>query len=111
MIDPSDIREILFNISKKTILPRFGNLNKNQISYKNGIDIVTDVDIDVELQLYYQLSKLLKNSCFVGEETYSKNPSILDYYLSDNYCLTVDPIDGTNNFDKSNDKFAVMIAL
>ena len=88
MINHSDIRDILFNISKKTILPRFGNLNKNQISYKNGVDIVTDVDIDVELQLNHQLSKLLKNSCFIGEETYSKNPSILDftYYKLDIRC-------------------------
>ena len=58
-----------------------------------------------------QLSKLLKKSNFIGEEIYFKNPSILKYYLSDEYCWTVDPIDGTNNFARSNEKFAVMIAL
>ena len=75
MINPSDIREILFDISKKIILPSFGNLSKDQISYKNEIDIVTEIDIDVELQLNIQLSKLIKTSYFIGEETFSKNPS------------------------------------
>ena len=111
MINPSDIREILFDISKKIILPSFGNLSKDQISYKNEIDIVTEIDIDVELQLNIQLSKLIKTSYFIGEETYSKNPSILDYYSSPNFCWTVDPIDGTKNFAKSKNKFAIMIAL
>ena len=50
MVNPNDIREILLSISNKNIIPSFGNLNKNQISYKNGIDIVTDVDIAVEIE-------------------------------------------------------------
>lgn len=111
MVNPNDIREILFKISKNIILPSFGNLAKNQISYKNGMDIVTDIDIAVEIELNNQLSKLLSKSNFIGEELYSKNPSILDYYLSDDFCWTVDPIDGTNNFAKSKNAFATMVAL
>ena len=111
MVNPNDIREILFNISKNVIIPSFGNLAKKQISYKNGIDIVTDIDIAVEQDLNQKLSKLIKNSNFIGEEIFFKNPSILKYYLSDEYCWTVDPIDGTNNFAKSKERFAVMIAL
>ena len=111
MINPNDLREILYNISKKIILPSFGNLAKNQISFKNGKDIVTEIDIAVELELSNIFKKLIKNSNFIGEETYAKKPSILSYYLSDNYCWTVDPIDGTNNFAKSKEKFAVMVSL
>jgi fructose-1,6-bisphosphatase/inositol monophosphatase family enzyme len=111
VINPNDIREILFNISKKIIVPSFGNLAEKQISYKNGIDIVTDIDVKVELELNKILPRLIKNSNFIGEETYSKNTSILKHYLSDNYCWTVDPIDGTNNFAKSKERFAVMVAL
>ena len=44
MINPNDLREILFNISKNIILPSFGNLKKNQVSYKEGRDIVTDIE-------------------------------------------------------------------
>ena len=111
VIDPNHLRDILYNISKNTILPSFGNLTKKQISYKKGKDIVTDIDIAVEKELSIILPRLLKNSNFIGEETYAKNPSILKYYLSEEYCWTVDPIDGTNNFAKSKERFAVMVAL
>ena len=111
MINPNDLREILFNLSKNIIIPSFGNLKKNQITYKNGKDIVTDIDVMVEDELRKFLLKLVKNSNFIGEEIYSKNSKILNYYLSDDYCWTVDPIDGTKNFAKANEKFAVMIAL
>ena len=57
------------------------------------------------------LPKLVQNSNFIGEESYSKNNNILKYYLSKEYCWTVDPIDGTSNFAKSKDRFAVMVAL
>jgi len=111
VINPNDLREILFNISKDIILPSFGNLEKNQISYKDGKDIVTDIDISVEKKLNNILPKLIQNSNFIGEESYAKNNNILNYYLSEEYCWTVDPIDGTSNFAKSKDRFAVMIAL
>ena len=111
MINPNDLKEILFNISKDIILPSFGNLEKDQISYKDGKDIVTDIDICVEKELNNILPKLIKNSNFIGEESYAKNNNILNYYLSEEYCWTVDPIDGTSNFAKSKDRFAVMIAL
>ena len=51
MVNSDDIREILYNISNKIIVPSFGNLLKNQISYKNEKDIVTEIDIRVEQEL------------------------------------------------------------
>ena len=86
MINPNDLREILFKISKEIILPSFGNLKKNQISYKDGKDIVTDIDISVEKELNDILPRLIKNSNFIGEESYEKNNNIQNYYLSENYC-------------------------
>ena len=65
MVNPNDIREILFNISKHNIIPIFGNLTKKQISYKNGIDIVTDIDIAVEKELNNHLARLLKKDRFI----------------------------------------------
>ena len=49
-----------FNISKKIIVPSFGNITSNQISYKNEKDIVTEIDIAVELELSMYLQKLLR---------------------------------------------------
>ena len=60
MINPNDLREILFNISKDIILPSFGNLKKNQIAYKGGKDIVTDTDVSVEKELNNRLIEICR---------------------------------------------------
>ena len=78
---------------------------------KNNNDLVTSVDLQVEDELNFILCKLLPNSLFVGEEKFSKYPNIIRNYNQPQYCWTVDPIDGTTNFTKGKEKFAVMIAL
>ena len=110
-VDNDHIRSVLFEISNNQILPNFRNLNTNQINYKNNKDIVTSLDIEVENYLKKILPQFLKNSLFIGEEIYTYNPKILDYYNHNQYCWTVDPIDGTLNFVKGKEKFAIMVAL
>ncbi len=110
-INQDDIREICFNISKKIILPKYKNLNDDDIKFKNGKDIFTSVDIIVEQELKKSLLKILPSSNFVGEEEYASNNKILNSYNINKYCWTVDPIDGTNNYINGEDKFAIMIAL
>ena len=106
-----DIHEICFNISKEIILPKYQNLKEDDIKYKNGSDIVTSADIAAEKELKKNLLKIIPSSGFVGEEEYASNQNILKSYQEDDYCWTVDPIDGTTNFVKGRDKFAIMIAL
>ena len=106
-----DIHDICFNISKKIILPKYQNLEDDDIKYKNGSDLVTSADIAAEKELKKNLLKIIPSSGFIGEEEYSTNQNILKCYQEDEYCWTVDPIDGTTNFVKGRDKFAIMIAL
>ena len=110
-IDNNEIKSILFDLSKKFILPMFRNLKDSDLMKKKNNDLVTSVDLQVEEELNNILRKLLPNSLFVGEEEFSKTPNILNGYLEKKYCWTVDPIDGTTNFAKGKEKFAVMIAL
>jgi len=110
-INNDDIKDILYKISKEIILPKHKNLKDEDIKLKNKIDLVTSVDIAVEQELNNILSLLLPNSLFIGEELYFKDPSILNFYNQNKFCWTVDPIDGTANFVKGRDKFAIMIAL
>ena len=110
-IKNQDIIDILYNISKKIILPKYKNLNSEDIKLKNNQDLVTSVDLDVENILRHKLLKLLPNSLFVGEESFFLNSNIIKKYNEKNYCWTVDPIDGTSNFVKGLNKFAIMIAL
>jgi len=110
-IKQEDIEDICFNVSQNIILPKFKNLSEDEINYKNGTDLVTAADIEAEKELKKNLLKILPTSNFIGEEEYSKNENILNFYNEDEYCWTVDPIDGTTNFANGRDKFAIMIAL
>ena len=110
-IDNYVIKDILYQVSKEFILPKFKRLNSEDIMSKNKGDLVTSVDVKVENKLKDILLSLLPNSLFVGEESFFHNPAIIDNYKKKNFCWTVDPIDGTNNFIKGSDRFAVMIAL
>ena len=110
-IKQEDIEEICFNISKDVILPKYQNLKKEDIKYKNGSDLVTSADIAAEIELKKNLLKIIPSSNFIGEEEYAGNEKILNFYQENSYCWTVDPIDGTTNFAKGRDKFAIMIAL
>ena len=110
-IDNNEIKSILFDLSKKFILPMYNNLREDDLMRKDNNDLVTSVDFRVEDELNKILCKLLPNSLFVGEEKFSKSPSIINNYNKKEYCWTVDPIDGTVNFAKGKEKFAVMIAL
>ena len=110
-IKNEDIKNILFKVSKNIILPKFKKLSDDDIRYKNNIDLVTSVDIDVENYLKESLLKILPNSLFVGEESFFENPKIIESYKEAKFCWTVDPIDGTRNFVKGSSKFAIMVAL
>ena len=110
-IDNNEIKSILFDLSKKFILPMYNNLKDGDVMRKKNNDLVTSVDFRVENELNNILLKLLPNSLFVGEEKFSKSPNILNNYNKKEYCWTVDPIDGTVNFAKGKEKFAVMVAL
>ena len=74
------IREICFDISKEIILPKHKNLKDHDIKLKNGTDLVTSVDIAAEKELKKKLLKIIPNSNFVGEEEYSENKNILNFY-------------------------------
>jgi len=68
-IDSNKIKSILFDLSKKFILPMYNNLKEVDIMHKENNDLVTSVDLRVEEELNIILQKLLPNSLFVGEET------------------------------------------
>ena len=79
-IKQEDIYDICFNISKKIILPKYQNLQDEDIKYKNGTDLVTSADIAAEKELKKNLLKIIPSSGFIGEEEYSTNHNILKSY-------------------------------
>ena len=110
-IKQENIEEICFQVSKNIILPKFQNLHEDDIHYKNGSDLVTSIDIEAEKELKKNLLKIIPSSKFIGEEEYALNDKIINNYNEENYCWTVDPIDGTTNFVNGKNRFAIMISL
>jgi len=80
--------------------------NRNFIVKQKGSasDKVTSMDIAVEKFLKGQLTQLIKNSGFMGEESD-------DHEIDNDYVWIVDPIDGTTNFVRDFRASCVSVAL
>ena len=106
------IKKTLESVSKKIILPFYGNLRKEHIFTKSSKnDLVTEADKAAEIFIRSKLFEYKKKFNFIGEESYNnkllketKNPY-------SHFTWTCDPIDGTNNFVNNKDKFCTMISL
>ena len=103
--------DVFDNVNRKIILPNFQNLKSTDIKHKiEKNDLVTLVDIKTEAFITEEISKKFSKINIVGEESTFSN-SIDLKSLNDDYFFTVDPIDGTNNYVKGNEKFCSMISL
>lgn len=106
------VRTLLYEASKRFIMPRFQSLKANEVHTKTSpSDLVTIADIETELWLSDQLQKLLPGSLVVGEEAVSKDPTVINALQKDKPVWIIDPVDGTSNFARGSDKFCVMLAL
>ena len=98
-----DVELIIKNagsIVKKNFLSK-----KIQINTKQNNEFFTDIDVKTELYLIKNLQKIFPNANFVSEETNS------EYLLTDGFTWIIDPIDGTNNFIRSNPHFCIAVSL
>ena len=112
MTDPlaDAVATLLREVGDSVILPRFGTLTKSDIDTKSGpSDLVTVADYEAENWLTPRLRALV-DCPVIGEEACARTPAILDA-ACDRHAWTVDPVDGTSNFVKGDDRFCSMIAL
>lgn len=74
------------------------------VEIKNGYfdDIVTDMDVFIQNQLIQTLSEQFPDTHFLAEENHQMDHS--------NYLWIIDPIDGTKNFFRRNEDYAISIA-
>ena len=99
------------DVSKKIIIPYFNNLKLSQIEQKSDeSDFVTLADKNTEEYLAKKLINNFQNIKIIGEESSFINN--LNYNnINEGYYWTIDPIDGTKNYIKSNKNFCSMISL
>lgn len=109
--EPDRVAAILEQVAAEEVTPRFRNLAAGDVTDKGGGDLVTRADAEAERRLTAALADLLPGSLVVGEEAAHGDPGILVRLSGEAPVWIIDPLDGTNNFAKGNELFAVMVAL
>lgn len=108
--DLEQVALIIREVAAAEIMPRFRKLADHEISEKkNPGDLVTIADIESERRLTEELTRLAPDTAVVGEEGADADPSVLLALQGDRPAWLVDPVDGTANFAKGKDCFAVIV--
>lgn len=106
------VAEVIARAAEVEILPRFRNLAAHEIAEKSRPgDLVTAADFAAEAFLERELLALLPGSVAVGEEAAEADPLVLDVLGADAPVWVLDPVDGTRNFARGDEIFAVIVAL
>ena len=110
-IDCRRISDLIRTAAAAEIMPRFRNLGSGDISEKRPGEVVTEADIAAERRLAASLTELVPGSVIVGEESSEFAPETLGQLDSEAPVWVIDPVDGTQNFSKGENCFAVLLAL
>ena len=111
LVDPVKVSNIVARVAADVILPRFRHLDSSEIQEKNPGDLVTVADREAEQRLIELLPPLLEGSLVMGEECVAADPDLLECLVGDVPVWVIDPIDGTGNFVRGSERFAVIVAL
>lgn len=106
------VGRIIRDVAEREVMPRFGKLRPSDIAQKgHKYDLVTIADTESERALTDALVKLCPDSVIVGEEGASADARVLARLQEQRLVWLLDPVDGTQNFAKTKDYFAVIVAL
>lgn len=109
-IELNEARNYLLILLPKAgkILMNYFTSKKYEIHKKQGNDFATDADLEVDRFLRDNLSKKFPQSNFLTEESAPDDYSTL---IDAQNLWVIDPIDGTYNFSRGNQNFAISVAL
>jgi fructose-1,6-bisphosphatase/inositol monophosphatase family enzyme len=109
------VTRLVKQASRELVLPRFRQLQAGDIERKTSADdvadLVTVVDREVETRLTEGLLTLVPEAVVVGEEATHLDPQRLAAIETDRSVWLVDPIDGTRNFARGDDRFGIMVSF
>jgi fructose-1,6-bisphosphatase/inositol monophosphatase family enzyme len=109
------VSALLAQVVAEEVEGRFRQLAAHEIEAKPTMwdpdDLVTVVDRRVEERLEQGLAALLPGSTVIGEEAVHARPELLQGLTQAGPVWLIDPIDGTRNFARGDDRFGVMVAL
>lgn len=109
--DVERVADLMRECAATELLPRFGKLARHEIREKKPGDLVTVADEASERRIAAGLAKILRGVPVVGEEAVAAEPGLLAHIETSGAAWIVDPLDGTSNFARGNDRFAMIVAL
>ncbi|MGC9268909.1 inositol monophosphatase family protein [Acidiphilium sp.] len=110
--DLTAIIELMRNVARSIIMPRFGHIGPADLRTKSGpLDPVTVADEAAERALTLGLRALFPEVAIIGEEAVSAEPRLMAALSGTVPVFVIDPIDGTQNYAAGLPLFGVMIAL
>lgn len=109
--DHERVAELIRESAAAELLSRFRRLAAGDIREKGPGDLVTIADVEAERRLAAGLAKILPGAPVVGEEAVAAEAGLLAHIAEAETAWIVDPLDGTSNFSKGIDRFAVIVAL
>jgi len=110
-LDIDKVSALLRQVAADIVLPRHRKLDTDDISEKDHGELVTVADVESEKWLTLELPGLLPGSRVVGEEAAYADPSVFAHLSNDGSVWVIDPIDGTSNFARGSEIFAIIVAL
>jgi fructose-1,6-bisphosphatase/inositol monophosphatase family enzyme len=108
--DLDTVAQLIRDTAAAEILPRFRLLGSGDVREKGPGDLVTIADTEVERRLSAGLPAIAPGSVVLGEEAAAEDPSRLELLAGDVPVWVVDPVDGTANFARGQEGFAVIVA-
>ncbi|UXR92852.1 inositol monophosphatase family protein [Agrobacterium tumefaciens] len=110
-----DLRQLADKVRQaawQEILPRFQQVRDLDVRAKaDATDLVTVADEAAERFLKQEIERMMPGVLFVGEESSSQDPGLLDRLDSAETAVVVDPLDGTANFVAGMPLFGVMATV
>ncbi|QQS12681.1 MAG: inositol monophosphatase [Rhodospirillales bacterium] len=109
--DLERVADLVQESATAELLSRFRRLGPGDIREKSPGDLVTVADLACERRLAAGLALILPGAPVVGEEAVAAEPGLLSHIAEAELAWIVDPLDGTSNFARGHDRFAVIVAL
>lgn len=109
-MDTEAVLDLIRSVADEVVVPRFRELDDDEVVEKGPGDLVTVADREAEALLTRALSSAYPRAVVLGEEATARDDRLLERYRAAEHAFTVDPVDGTKNFVKGSKDHAVMVA-
>ena len=110
--DRATLIEIVRQVAREEIIPRFRALDPDTIEAKSAPDdLVTIADKRAEEKMTEAFLKAFPGTAVIGEEAISEDRSLLNAIEDAERCIIIDPIDGTWNYAKGLATYGVIVAV